>query len=82
MADIEETYKNGSVTIDPKLSCAGDLTAVQKTTDSIAEWKAVYVQWHNCMWKQLTASAGPYPQRVWDEALKARGIREKLIVEE
>lgn len=77
---LEKKYP--ALNLNPGSSCSSELDAVRKSTDEISEWKLVVFQWHNCMWKQFTAARGSYPQAVWDEALKSRGIRERLVVEE
>jgi hypothetical protein len=68
--------------IDPKISCAHEIDEVRKSTDEIAEWKLVVFKFHNCLNVQFHATAGEYPQAVWDAALKKRGIRETLIVDD
>jgi hypothetical protein len=68
--------------INPKASCSTELDSIRKSTDEISEWSLVIFEWHNCVWKQFTAAAGSYPQAVWEGALKSRGIREHLVVDE
>ena len=68
--------------IDPKISCALEIDAVRKSTDEIAEWKLVKFKYLNCLWEQFRETAGDYPQAVWDAALKKRGIRESLVVDD
>src|SRR5947209_2099621 len=68
--------------IDPKIACAQELDAVRKSTNEIAEWKLVKFKFSNCLNTQFRKAAGEYPQAVWDAALKKRGIRENLVVDD
>ena len=74
--------KYPSLNLEPKASCSRELEAIRSSTDEIGQGKLVLVDWHNCMWKQFTAARGSYPQAVWDQALRSRGVREQLVVEE
>ena len=77
---LEDEYP--ALHLDSKVTCSSELDAIRKSTDEISEWKLVIFQWHNCLWKQFTAATGGYPQAVWDQALKSRGIQEHLVVVE
>ena len=80
VSSLENKYP--SLKLDPEASCSSELDAIRKSTDEMSQWKLALFQWDTCMLKQFTAARGSYPQALWDDALRSRGIQEHVVVEE
>lgn len=71
-----------SLGIDPKVACSGVLQRIRTLSDPARAWNLVVNDWQNCMWREAVKAIGEYPKQAWDAALKAKGIREHLVLQE